>query len=378
MARHSLIAALTAVFAYLFTDMLVWRLPLDFGVIIVLAALVVVLWLREKVWTNAPAWSMLLRYALIFYLLAFLVTATFSISLERSSNELVLLVISMIALVLTSELAMVWPPHIFLAAMRNASWLLIVVIAFVTLFRAATGGDARPPSPNVLAAVFNLLLLPSLVEFVERPRRALAIWIIAALALVFVTSSRGGWFGLAAGLVTLAAHYRARMAAVWSRARRFWPLMVPVGAVAVILQITRPNGIRWDFWIMATAIFLRRPLLGAGPGTFNLFWSHLYPPPIFQAMHAHSMIFNTAAEQGIVGLIALALMALAVLRAAWRDVGLFAAVMAFAAHSLVDSLNAAPAVMITLAVLLGSRLGGLSHEHRLRTEMSYLQQVNRS
>ena len=229
MARHSLIVALTVFFAYLFTDMLVWRMPLDFGVVIVLAALVAVLWLREKVWTNAPAWSALLRYALIFYLLAFLVTATFSISLERSLNELVLLVISMIALVLASELAMVWPPHIFLAAMRHASWLIIVVIAFVTLFRAATGGDLRPPSPNVLAAVFNLLLLPSLVEFVDPrldrgPRRALAIWIIAALALVFVTSSRGGWLGLAAGLVTLAAHYRARMGAVWSQARTWWPL----------------------------------------------------------------------------------------------------------------------------------------------------------
>ena len=359
MARHSLIIALSAVFAYLFTDMLVWRMPLDFGAVIVLASLIiVVLWLREKVWTNAPAWSML-RSALIFYLLAFLLTATFSISLERSSNELVFLVISMIALVLVSELAMVWPPHIFLDAMRNASWLLIVAIALITLFRAATGGDVRPPSPNVLAAVFNLLLLPSLVEFIEWPRRALAIWIVAALALIFVTSSRGGWFGLAAGLVTLAAHYRPRLAAFWGQGAKFWPLAVPVGAVAVIWQIARAGGTeRFNFWLVAAAIFLRRPWVGAGPGTFNLFWSHLYPPPMWQAMHAHSMIFNTAAEQGIVGLIALAVMALAVLRAAWRDVGLLAAVMAFSAHSLVDSLNVAPAVMIVLAVLLGSRLLG--------------------
>jgi len=281
--------------------------------------------------------------------------------------------------VLAAQLAMVWPPHIFLAAMRNASWLLIVVIILITLFRAVTGGDLRPPSPNVLAAVFNLLLLPSLVEFVERPRRALAIWIVAALALVFVTASRGGWFGLAAGLMALAAYYRSRLAAFWGQGIRFWPLAVPLGAIAVIWQITRiDHSARWNFWLVATAIFLRRPLLGSGPGTFNLFWLHLYPPPAWQAMHAHSMIFNTAAEQGIVGLIALAVMALAVVRVAWRDVGLLAAVMAFAAHSLVDSLNVAPAVMITLAVLLGSRLGGLSHEHRLRTEMPYLQQVNRS
>jgi len=134
-----------------------------------------------------------------------------------------------------------------------------------------------------------------------------------------------------------------------------------VGAVAVIWQIVRLPGInRFDFWTVATAIFLRRPLMGSGPGTFNLFWSHLYPPPMWQAMHAHSIIFNTAAEQGIVGLIALAVMALAVFRAAWRDAGLLAALMAFAVHSLVDSLNVAPAVMIVLAVLMGSRLGGLN------------------
>jgi len=362
MARHSLIiAALTAFFAYLFTDMLVSRLPFDFGAMLVLAALVAVVWLRERIWTNAPAWSMLLRYALIFYLLVFLITATFSISLEHSFNELVFLVIYMIALVLASELAMVWPPHIFLAAMRNASWLLVAVIAVIVLFRAATGGNLRPPSPNVLAAVFNLLLLPTLAEFIERPRRSLAIWIVAALVLIFITASRGGWFGLAAGLVTLAAHYRARLADFWGQGARFWPLVVPVGAIAIIWQITRiDHSVRWDFWIVATAIFLNRPLIGSGPGTFNLVWSHLYPPPIWQAMHAHSIIFNTAAEQGIVALIALMVMAVAVIRASWHDVGLLAAVMAFGAHSLVDGLNLAPAVMITLAILLGSRLGGLN------------------
>jgi len=358
MARNSLTIGLTALFAYLFADMLIRHMPLDFGVVIVGAAIATAAFMIA---TKRESGPVPLAYALVIYGAGQIVTTAFSISLEHSIDQAILFSLYVTALVIAAELATIWPPAVFLAAMRNASWLLIVVVAFITLFSAAVGRDLRPPSPNVLAAVFNLLLLPSLVEFVERPRRALAIWIVAALALIFVTASRGGWLGLAAGLVTLAAHYRARMPAIWSRARLYLPLAVPLGAIAVVWQITRTDhSTRFEFWLVALGVFLYRPIVGSGPGTFNIFWSHLHPPPFFQAMHAHSLIFNTLAEQGVIGLIALAVVALAVMRAAWRDAGLLAALMAFAAHSLVDSLNVAPAVMIVLAVLLGSRLGGLN------------------
>ncbi len=359
MARHALIvAALTAFFAYLFADMLIRHMPVAFDVAIICALAAWVLWLVRHRRHAAPV---KLARALQVYWLAMAAAAVFSISVANSLDELFIVTVYIVAYILAEQLSAVWPPRVFLAALRNASWLLIAMIAFITLFSALMGRNLRPPAPNVLAAVFNLLLLPSLVEFAERPRRGLAVWIMAALALIFVTASRGGWLGLAAGLVTLAAHYRARLAVLFGQGAKFWPLAVPLGAIAIVWQVTRiDHSTRWEFWIVALAIFLRRPLVGSGPGTYNVFWSKLHPPPYFQAMHAHSLIFNTGAEQGIIGLIALAVVALAVVRAAWRDAGLLAALMAFAAHSLVDSLNVAPAVMIVLAVLLGSRLGGLN------------------
>lgn len=365
MPRHSLIISLTAFFAYLFADTLIHHMPLDFIVTIICAAAALAIWLRVRVWKEADAGPVPLSRVLTFYWFAFGVTVAFSISLEQSFQQFALLTIAMTVYGTTVYLARAWPPQTFLSALRNASWLLIAVVAFIMLFSAATGGDLRPPAPNTLAAVFNLLLLPSLVEFVERPRRSLAIWIVAALALILVTQSRGGWFGLAAGLLTLAVHQRSRLAAWGAWARRFWPVAVPMGAIAIIWQIVRPDhSIRLEFWIVAAAAFVARPLVGIGPGTFGIVWSYLYSTG-FQAMHAHSIIFTTIAEQGIVGLFALAVVAVAVMRASWRDAGLLAAVVAFSAHSLVDSLNVAPAVVIVLAVLLGSRLAiGGQNEHQ--------------
>lgn len=333
-----MIIALTAFFAYLFTDTLIHHMPVDFNVMIIGAAAAAAIWLRVKVWKEQDAGPVPLRPVLWFYGLAFLIPVAFSISLDDSFREFSLLVIAITAYVIVAHLSRVWSPAVFLAALRNASWLLIAVVAFIVLFSIATGRNLRPPSPNVLAAIFNLLLLPSLVEFIERPRWPLAAWIMAALALIFVTASRGGWIGLAAGLVTLVARYRARLAVILGQGAKFWPLVIPLWAIAVVWQVTRPDhSTRWEFWVVALAIFLYRPLVGSGPGTFNIFWSKLHPLPYFQAMHAHSIIFNTGAEQGIIGLIALAVLALSMVRAAWRDAGLLAALAAFGAHSLVDS-----------------------------------------
>jgi len=347
---------LTVLFGYLFTDMLLRHMPLDWRyvlvVVIVGAGAYLVAWKRA-------AWPIPMKSALTIYLLGMWITAALSVSVELSAYQFLLTAIYVLTYIVVLGLARVWMKNIFLDGLRNASWVLIVAVAFITLYSATTGGALRPPAANVLAALFNLLLLPTLADFfVERPGNARVAWFLAALALVFITASRGGWLGLTAGLLVLATRRWERLSDYWSRVRPFFfPTVVALVAFAAVWQIASDgHSTRRDFWTMAAAITIRYPYTGSGPGTFNLFWSQLYPPPFWQAMHAHSIIFNTAAEQGLLGLLTLAVMAVALLRAAWRDDGLLAAVVAFGVHNLVDSLDKAPAVMIVLAVLLGSRL----------------------
>lgn len=364
--------ALTALFAYLFVDLTIIALPISSATIAGLAVVIVLWWLIWRVRGHHHHLASLpIHFGLLMvFLFAHILATALSFWPQRAIEQMAALGIALTAFLTSAYL--IWPRGIFLGALRNASW---VYVAAVVLDMAGRFGPGyRPPAPNTIGAIFALLLIATLAEmFDERPRWPRLVWVLVAFALIFVTASRGAWFGLAAGLLTLAWRKRASLGFLWPRVRRFWPVGVfgvvialSAGALWQFTQHITDSSIRFEFWELATAMFLNQPLIGYGPGSFALFWSHLHSPPFFQAPHAHSIIFNTAAEQGLIGLTALAVLAIAVLRASWRDAGLFAVVVAFGAHSLVDSINVIPEIALTFAVLLGSRLvEARQHEDQL-------------
>jgi len=355
--------ALTALFAYLFVDLTIVALPVASVAVVGLLGVCMYAWFYWQVKTNrysAPVHHIQIRvlFTLVFiiFIAAHIVTASVSISPERAIEQLTTLGIAASAYFISMSVAHVLPRGAFLGALRNASWVYVAATALDALRNFGPG--YRPPAPNVVAAIFSLLLLPTLAEmFDDRPRWPRVVWTMAAFAVVYVSASRGAWLGLAAGLAALAARRWAALNFV----RAHWPVVVAVlitalsaGALWQLNQHTSPS-VRWEMWVLATAAFLYSPWVGTGPGTFAALWHAMYPLQVAYP-HAHSIIFNTAAEQGLIGLAALAALALAALRASWRDAGLFAALVAFGAHSLVDSVNVIPEVALTLAVLLGSRL----------------------
>lgn len=214
---------------------------------------------------------------------------------------------------------------------------LLVFHVAMTLGRA----DGRIWSPTALANLMAALLMPALAM----RRLGLAVY---ALGVVLLVGSRGGWLNVAAGLLTLAALEHSFIAYL----KKLWPLGF-IALPIMALQVLRPFE-RVSMWETGWAMFTAAPVWGMGPGTFGLFHP-LYPD-------AHNLILNIAAETGAVGLVAFALLALAVGSALYarraspfaRGVG--ASLVGMLAAGLIGVPTYEIAVSTALAVLIGVAL----------------------
>jgi O-antigen ligase len=364
--------ALSGLFLWLFAAVLVLPGTEQYnalGLLVMVAAMLVIFLvarLAKSEWKIK--WSlgdMPLGGATWFWLLCVMVTTEFSVNQMRSLNMVSLdatygAIFILIFMLTTAG----WTTHpMLLSALRfGALWYVFALgVLGINFYLTGGAGPWRPPSANMIAGMMNLLLLPTLAEFVILQLWRRAIWIGIALATIIVCASRGGWLGLSAGLVVLIIRERAALAPLAAKARRFLPVALPVGAVVAVAGLwqlnlpDRPLTSHMEFWSLAWNVFLAHPIAGSGPGTFQLWWVAAHPEAI-PYTHALSLVLNTAAEQGIIGLTALAVLAVCTLRAAWPHPGLFAALVAFGFQNLVDGTHPEPAIMVTLAVLIGSTL----------------------
>ena len=189
--------------------------------------------------------------------------------------------------------------------------------------------DAGFAQPNQLAG-FLVLLVPFLLAacILRAPGR----WIAAAATVLAVlgialTFSRSALIAL---VVIPLFFVRPRVSL----------LLAPV--VAVLLVLGGPDVLkerfstlstdgsdiatRADFWRAGITIFSDHPLLGVGPGGFPDAYSQarlpgkeFLPATIFEPPpHAHNILINTGAEQGLLGVAALALLVVAAVRVARR------------------------------------------------------------
>lgn len=243
-------------------------------------------------------------------------------------------------------------------------------------------------NPNSLA-LYLVVVVPLIAAWALNadswPARAvLALAGLPAVITLVLTFSRGGWLGMTgaggcwivAGIVTLAHRWRAL-----DRRTRFLSAGTPLVVIA-LLAIVIPvlwqgmgeragsNTIRQRVWSAAWKAMLARPLTGYGPATFPLSLMRYRDPqkPVHIYEHALSTYLNLGAEQGAVGLLALAavgVMAGISFRRAWRhtaDVGrrvlLLASVsslIGLSIHGAVDNFLHRPAIVLpalfALAVL---------------------------
>jgi O-antigen ligase/tetratricopeptide (TPR) repeat protein len=184
--------------------------------------------------------------------------------------------------------------------------------------------------PNMLVAYMNVLFPFGVATWVVAKRWlarfALAMWLAAVLATIYMTSSRGGWLGTGAGLATLALLFaldrRERMISLWRQLRRR-PVLVAVmgipvlgvlaaGGFLLLRQASHPThgplfSSRQSIWAPVWATFAQFPISGAGPATYGTQSMQVNSiPPGTLYMHAHSFALNSLLESGLIGVVALA------------------------------------------------------------------------
>ena len=126
---------------------------------------------------------------------------------------------------------------------------------------------------------------------------------------------------------------------------------------------------RTVFWQIAISTFKENPLFGQGPFTYgSAFLAGKAAPPDMIWVHAHSILMNLLAEMGILGFGALLFLGFAFLKSFLPGLKNLTAqnqqitfvtaafLAAFLIHSLFDSLHMEPALIWSLAILLGASL----------------------
>ena len=236
-----------------------------------------------------------------------------------------------------------------------------------------------------LSAYLALLIPPALAMWLTTRKRddrqTLAAWLILALAVEFLTFSRGGILALGVSLSAFCLiWFQQKSPALMSH----WMSRIPKGAIiaglGVILVIgfiglgliqqritTHGSGdqVRLSLWRSAVQMALDHPLLGVGPKLYGRALRTYRDPALArdQITTAHNLYLNTAAETGIIGLLAGGWLIGAFILAAWRNwqatsstnqrirmAGVAAALLGFGAQNGVDTFNA---TQIMLPVLLG-------------------------
>lgn len=301
-----------------------------------------------------------------------------------------------------------WPQELFFKSMMIVG-AIILVFAVIDLaliynrWRSLAAGLEFAPSfqqrlstilgdPNLLAALSNLLFPLSMANLLiaksKAVRLGMSFYLITSLMVLYFTDSRGGLLGIGAAVGTFLLLWvlivsESARAQVWKGATWIWQRKVLL-LVLIVALFSAIGFISWRFlsfegstthgrvvdardiyWQAATDALKADPVSGAGPGMYPIYLMKIWStPPARPYLHAHSFPFQVAAESGLLGLAALAILVFAIARRAstcWRGLdasararwaAAVAGLVGLAAHSLVDDFFPFPAVGLTAFVYL--------------------------
>jgi len=348
------------------------------------------------------------------FLLVLVITSFTSMDPHRSFTETWLIALAFSLYAGTQELVRRgWPAELFYkvilvltAIVMGLTWM--EVGGWYAAWLSANPGQWLPDIafrlnlPNFMGVFLNLTLMLAIPRLaVTRStfgKILLALWILSALGLVYLSSSRGGWLGLAAGLAFLA----------WIEARRFFPrikqfikalrpvvLMVLVLVLLIMaagagyllyrqtLQPTHTSNFlesRNYLWIPAWNAFINHPLVGQGPFTFvssYLVTNSVPPSQLF--VYAHSIYLDVLSSSGLLGGAAFLFLLFSLYRVLKRGlasppgeqrtvaIGAAAALAAFLVHGFFDSVHhTIPTCLWMLAVILGALAGTTPSQKKSR------------
>lgn len=234
--------------------------------------------------------------------------------------------------------------------------------------------------PSRMATYLNLALPVVLACAVLRRPPAFVAWAAGALgiAAMYLSLTRGGWFGLLLSVACLLLLGRARL----SSRRLLLAAAVLAAALApltasMLAERERDRGTETEavalgdrgrihyVWPAARSLIKEHPLLGSGLGTWREASQRHAPFPLgefsTERTHAHNVLLHAAAERGIPAALCLAaLLAACAFRlfsrarhgtALW--IGLAAAFPGYLFHSMLEETQYAPELFLFFWVLAG-------------------------
>jgi O-antigen ligase/tetratricopeptide (TPR) repeat protein len=348
-----------------------------------------------------------LSLSLLLFLAVYTLTAFTSIQPTRSFDEVWTFAMYTFCFALVAQLAANgWPPEMFIKALLIAGSILMGISLYLTLnwyqaWLAASGGKLIPdiayrlPLANGQATYLYLMLFAVITRWrvtrARLPRIFLVVWAVPALILLFLTASRGGWLATSLGLFIIIVVYVRdaggfnALRNLWGFIRQRWLLSLTLGVIGVVVlaglvwvasqQLINPQKgpavlARVEFWVPAWQAFWQRPLLGQGPLTYgSAYLRYNSVPPYGFFAHAHNTILNLLVESGLIGVLAFSVLVFSTFVAVWKQVCMLtgenravaiaalAGAAAWAAHSLVDTVQVEPMNSLVILVILGAALG---------------------
>ena len=323
---------------------------------------------QNKNWHDVK--TIVLRYCAPAFTLVTLYLFAFVFALPGGAHPFIspTIIIPAVALFVWLALRRRWLSQ---AQVINSLWQALTLYLVFVALSMIEGRTWLVPKKNLIAGLIGLVWYPATANFLKQRRALLAGWLLVALAVEVLSKSRGGWLGFAAGAAFLTVAYwvdRRRVSHVGLVALSAMALVTGIAIVAVSMSDTHNRvGYTAALWMVAWRLFLTSPITGSGPGAFAAAWHNTYPA-LFPLTHAHSIVFNTLAAWGLVGLIVLVaglvILGRSLLRR-WRQTSdrlpvaaLGASLITFLIHNLLDSTYIEPALAFVLAIIIVCALHG--------------------
>ena len=383
----------------------------------ILVTLILGIWLVGKLRRKSPLPQTPLDWAIAFWLGVQLISAGFSIYPRFSFESLWQPITHALAFYLLLDLLPRHKGHLVKALYLSATVVcLIGLIEFASWYfglpllsqfgqswpEISGWADPLPPylyrlnftlnGATSLSAYLAMLIPPALALRMtlrkKDDRQALTIWLVLAVVVEILAFSRGGILALVTSLPIFFALWfflKSPDTGLVPRLKRLpkTAIMAVIGLVLVVgllgLLVFRQrttalltgDQVRLDLWQSALSMAADYPALGVGPKLYGLAVRDYRNPQHArdQITTAHNLYLNTAAETGLLGLLAGAWLIAATARAAWRNwqaaasfsrragfnrrlrlAGVIAALVGFGVQSLVDTFNA---TQIILPLMLG-------------------------
>jgi tetratricopeptide (TPR) repeat protein len=359
-------------------------IPLDKAIGLYLVATFVSAWLGQAPRFSLEMWWFSLTHTLAFYLLVDLARRGWGAGLTWAFY----MASAVVCLVGLAEfLAWYFGTPLFPAFAQGwaeiGGWQQIMP---PFIYRLAVTLNGSTP----LSAYLALLTPPAIALLLtlsrqDQNRPALWVWLALATMVQVLTFSRAGILALAVSLSLtalgwyyVAAGHSFSLWAQWRSLSTRYRLWLIAGLVTLMvlglawLQGSFANRagstqFRFGLWQVALTTFQDHFLTGAGPANFGRALLRLNQPelPRLQISSAHNVYLNTAAELGLLGLLAGAYLLWSLGQAYWQHWGQLTAappperfrfiaagtaLLGLMAQTLVDTYSATPNILVIVAV----------------------------